>query len=170
MGAARTRSSGFASASAPSSCSSSRPTISWSDQRLEGALAQTTYANIPVYAHYGAFIQPNVIVIHISGHRQADAGHALAHSTPDNMLTNDLFQRVALTSGWTAQYSFSGYSWKELGDMKSASDAERKEFIMAQISDASGQPLTPESTLSQPMQDTQRERAWKEFIGHFTKP
>lgn len=146
------------------------------DQRLEGALAQTTYANIPVYAHYGAFIQPNVIVIHIPATDKLTPDTvvpflvALAHSTPDNMLTNDLFQRVALTSGWTAQYSFSGYSWKELGDMKSASDAERKEFIMAQISDASGQPLTPESTLSQPMQDTQRERAWKEFIGHFTKP
>jgi hypothetical protein len=147
------------------------------DRRLQSNYADTSYAaNVGVYAHYAAFLQPSVIVIHIppsdklTPDNLSDFLVALAHSTPQNALSGDLFERIALTSGWTAQYTLSGYSWKQLGDMQRDSAAQRKDFIMAQISDARGEPLMPQSTLNEAAQDAQRERAWKEFVGHFTKP
>ena len=127
-----------------------------------------------VYGHYGAFIQPNVIVIHVPASSALTPDNltdflvALAHSTPQNPITRDLFGRVALTSGWTAQYTFSGYSWKELGDMSQESETQRKEFLMAQICDASGQSLLPESSLSEEARQAQRDQVWDTFATHFT--
>ena len=78
------------------------------DQPLVSNLGQTPYSNVTVYAHFGAFMQPNVMVIHvppsskITPDNLTDFFVALAHSTPENPVTRDLFERVALTSGWTA--------------------------------------------------------------------
>ena len=93
---------------------------------------------------------------------------ALAHSTPNSPFSGEPFTRVALTSGWTAQYSFSGYSWKELGDMANAPDSERKGEIMTRMDDASGQSILPESTLNDQAQASQREIVWAAFVNHFT--
>jgi len=144
------------------------------DQPLVSNMSQTPYSNVTVYAHYGAFMQPNVMVIHIPASATltpdnlADFLVTLAHSTPQNPITRDLFERVALTAGWTAQYSFSGYSWKELGDMGHDNAARRKEFLMAQMCDAGGQPLMPESTLNEEAQQAARNQVWATFVAHFT--
>jgi hypothetical protein len=144
------------------------------DQPLVSNLSQTSYSNIPVYAHYGAFMQPNIIVIHIPASvaltpdNLTDFLVTLAHSTPQNPLTSDLFERVALTSGWTAQYSFSGYSWKELGGMGHEDKAQLKEDLMERFGDARGQPLMPESTLNEAAQQAARDRVWETFVAHFT--
>jgi hypothetical protein len=143
------------------------------DRPLASSMSQTTFADTSVYAHYGAFMQPNVIVIHIPASAKitpdsfADFLVALAHSTPQSAISRDLFGRVALTSGWTAQYSFSGYGWKELGDMTQDGEAQRKEFIMAQLADAGGQPLMPESTLSEDVQQARRAQVWQTFVSNF---
>jgi hypothetical protein len=143
------------------------------DQRLESAYSATTYNEIPVYAHFGAFVQPNVIVIHIPATKKlteanlADYLTVLARSTPTNFFTTDLFQRVALTSGWTPQYSFSGYTWRLLGEMQQEDANQRRDFILAQICDASGEPLVHPSSLNQAMQDERRDKVWHEFVAHF---
>jgi hypothetical protein len=142
------------------------------DRPLISKFAGTSFGKVPVYAHLGAFMQPNVMVIHIPASLKitpdnfADLLVALAHSTPLNPITKDFYERIALTSGWTAQYSFSGNEWKELGDM-GPDEAQRKEFIMDQLGDAGGQPLMPESTLSEDIQQARRDQVWKTFMNHF---
>jgi hypothetical protein len=143
------------------------------DQPLVSSLRQTPYSRMTVYAHYGAFLQPNTMVIHIPASPAITAENltdflvALAHGTPQNPINRDLFERVVLTSGWTGQYSFSGYSWKQLGDMQDESEAHRKEFLMAQIGDASGQPLIAESNLDEAAQRARRDQAWQTFVANF---
>jgi hypothetical protein len=141
---------------------------------LTSRFAHTSYSNVRVYAHFGAFMQPNVMVIHIPPSTQITPETlpavlvALARSTPDNPITRDSFARIALTSGWTAQYSFSGESWKQLADLDQETEEQRKEFLMAQMDDASGQSLMPESTLNEEAQQAKREQVWKAFVAHFT--
>jgi hypothetical protein len=144
------------------------------DQPLVSNLGQTSYSNVTVYAHLGAFMQPNVMVIHIpastaiTSDKLTDFLVALAHSTPQSPISRDTFARVALTSGWTAQYSFSGYSWKQLGDMQQDGEDQRKEFLMEQLCDASGQSLMPESTLNEEARQAKRDAVWEAFVAHFT--
>ena len=47
------------------------------------------------------------------------------------------------------------------------SEAQRKEFLLAQMDDASGQPLMPESTLSEAAQQAARDQVWNAFVAHF---
>jgi len=144
------------------------------DQPLNSNLGKTSYSNVTVHGHFGAFVQPNVIVIHIPASTSLTPDNlpdflaALARSTPANPVTRDTFARVALTSGWMAQYSFSGYSWKELGTMSGDDKAQLKEDVMERLSDANGQPLMPESTLSDEARQALREQIWKRFVAHFT--
>lgn len=144
------------------------------DQPLTWSLSETPYSNVTVYAHLGAYIQPNVLVIHIrpstaiTPENLTDFLVALAHSTPDSPLTRDVYARIAITAGWTAQYSFSGYSWKQLGEMKNDSEDQRREFIMTQMGDAAGQSLLPESTLNADAQQSTRDMVWGAFVAHFT--
>lgn len=144
------------------------------DRPLVSSLGQTSYSNVTVYAHFGAFIQPNVMVIHIPASSKITPENlidflvALAHSTPQNAITRDLYERVALTSGWTAQYSFSGGIWKELGDMQQESEAQRKDFLMGQLEDGNGQPSVTGSTLNEAAQQARRDQAWLAFVAHFT--
>ena len=144
------------------------------DLPLASKLAQTPYSNVTAYAHFGAFMQPNVVVIHIpvsskiTSDNLADFIVALAHSTPQSPISRDLYERVALTSGWTAQYSFSGGSWKQVGDLGQEDEAQRKEFLLAQMDDASGEPVVPESTLNEAEKKARRDQAWAAFVAQFT--
>jgi hypothetical protein len=120
-------------------------------------------------------VQPNVVVIHIPEGAEVTEAQlpeflvSLAESTPENPVTHGLFTRVALTSAWKAQYSFSGYAWKELGDMGRDKDAQRKDFILDQVGDAAGDPLVEESTLKEDAQAARREAVWKSFAAHFSR-
>jgi hypothetical protein len=143
------------------------------DQPLASNLKQTSYPNVAVFAHLGAFVQPGVMVIHISTTSKITPDNlvdflvALAHSTPLSPITSDLYNRVAITSGWTAQYSFSGGDWKELGDMAHESAAERKDFLLSKLGDASGLSLMPASTLNESAREVQREKVWDALAAHF---
>jgi hypothetical protein len=142
---------------------------------LASSLGQTSYANVFVYGHYGAFVQPNVIVIHIPRSDKLTADNlaeffvALAQSTPKNPITNDYFDRVAITSGWTAQYSFPGSAWKSLGDMKGQSAEDIRTQVLSNGSDGSGEPLLGATTLNEAAQEERREAMWKQFVANFTK-
>ena len=144
------------------------------DKPLVSNLSETSFANDIVYAHLGAFMQPNVMVIHIPHSEKITPANltkflaALAHSTPLSPVSRDLYSRVALTVGWTAQYSFSGYGWKELGDMENEDEAQRKEFLMDQMDDAGGQPLMPETTLNEQVRQSKRDQVWNDFVTYFT--
>jgi len=144
------------------------------DQPLTSNLGQTPYSHVSVNAYYGGgFLQPNVLVIRIPASSAitpdnlTDFLATLARDTPQNPITRDLFERVALTSGWTAQYTLSGYSWKELGGMANQSDDQRKEFLLTQMDDASGEPMMPASTLNPEAQEAMRDKAWDAFVTHF---
>jgi hypothetical protein len=84
-------------------------------------------------------------------------------------VTHDTFDRVAVTSGWTAQYSFSGYNWKQLGEMDNDSKDQRKEALMDGMGGANGESLLPPSTLNEDMQKARREKVWNAFVAEFTK-
>jgi hypothetical protein len=147
------------------------------DRRLQSNYADTSYAGtVGVYAHYAAFLQPNVIVIHIPPSDKLTPENfsaflvALAHATPANAIGGDPYERIALTSAWTAQYSFAGSAWKRLGEMQAESPAAQKEAILSDVGDASGQPLLPPSTLNSDELERKSQQAWTEFAGHFTKP
>ena len=144
------------------------------DQPLVSNLGQTSYSNVTVYAHFGAFMQPNVIEIHIpvsstiTPDNLADFLVALAHSTPQSPITGDLYERVALTSGWMGRYSFSGGNWKELGDMQNEDKAALKEAVLVRLADAGGEPSVPESTLNEAAQQAVRDQVWDKFAAYFT--
>lgn len=145
------------------------------DQPLVSRFNRVSDVKVTVFAHFGAFMQPNVMVIHIPASTKItednlpDILMALARSSPSNPVTGNLFTRVAITSGWMAQYSFSGNSWKELGEQEMETEAQRKEFLMGQMDDAGGQSVMPESTLNEETRKARREQVWKAFIAHFAK-
>ncbi len=142
---------------------------------LASALGQTSYANVFVYGHYGAFVQPNVMVIHVPHSDKLTPDNftdflvALAKSTPKNPITNDDFDRIAITSGWTAQYSFPGSAWKSLGEMKGQSAEDIRTQILSNGSDAGGNELMPPTTMNEAAQEQRREAEWKQFVANFAK-
>jgi hypothetical protein len=148
--------------------------LAFVDEPLAASLAHTKYSDVTVYGHLGAFMQPSVMVIHIRPNaaltedKLPDFLVTLAHSTPTSPFTGEPYMRVAITTGWTAQYSFSGYSWKELGDMDSATPDQRKERIMMRMDDALGQSILPESTLNDEAKEAQSEIIWAAFVARFT--
>jgi hypothetical protein len=143
-------------------------------QPLATNLRQTSYGSAPVYAHFGAFLQPTVVVIHIFPSAKITADNLtdflvnLAASTPDSPISRQAFDRVALTSWWTAQYSFSGSSWRQLGEMKDDSKAAREEFLMAQLGDAGGQSLMSGTATDDAARQAELDRAWQTFVANFT--
>ncbi len=146
------------------------------DAPLVSHLSETSYSGVTVYGHLGAYVQPGVMVIHIRSASTVDAAHLpgflvnLARSTPPSPITNSMFDRVALTSGWMGQYSFSGFAWKQLGQMNQDDYNQQKEFILNQLCDAGGQPLVPPSTLNAQAQDAAHEQIWKTFAAQFSQP
>ena len=145
------------------------------DRPLTAKFSSASDVKITVFAHFGAFMQPNVMVIHIPPSTKITEDNlpdiliALARSSPGNPITGNLFARVAITSGWMAQYSFSRDSWKELGDQDEATIAQRKEFLLGQMDDAAGNSIMGESTLNEVTQKLRREQAWKKFVGNFAR-
>jgi hypothetical protein len=47
-------------------------------------------------------------------------------------------------------------------------EAQRKEFLMTQMCDASGQSIMPESTLNEEAQQAARNQAWETFVARFS--
>jgi hypothetical protein len=143
------------------------------DWPLASGVKATEFAGTTVYGHLGAFVQPDVIVIHVPTTKALTDGNftrflvTLAHSTPPNPITNVSFGRVALTSGWTAQYSFSGYSWKQFAGMGGESEAARKEFLLDQLATPGGEPLVARTVISEDAQAARREKIWQQFVDTF---
>ena len=143
------------------------------EQPLLFGMNRTPYSKVMVYAHLGGFMQRDAMVIHILGtdslnkSNLADFLVALAHSTPQQ---NGVFERISLTSGLMGQYSLSGSAWKELGDMQQADETQRKEFLLSQLGDASGQPLLSlSSTTTMEAQNAEKEKVWATFVARLTR-
>jgi hypothetical protein len=105
------------------------------DRPLEESLAQTPFVLIPAHAQLGGLVQPQFLVIHIFPNPDvtvrnfADLLSTLASDTPPPLLAQYPFQRIDLTSGLRSQYSFNAADWKKLGEMKDASDDDRKALL-----------------------------------------
>jgi hypothetical protein len=148
------------------------------DRPMVSALGQTPYSQVTVYAHLGAFIQPNVIVIHIPKSTKLTRDNltdflvALARSTPSRPMSDSTFDRIGLTTAWTAQYTLSGYAWKQLGEMGKDEEAQRKEFLLDQLGDAVGSPVMAgrAKTNDEAALQAARDKVWNEFSSQFTQP
>jgi len=144
---------------------------------LSSEMSKTQFSSVTAYAHLGAFVQTNVIVIHVPTTKKltkenlTDFLVALAQSTPSMPLSENAYGRVALTSGWTASYTLPGGSWKQLGEMGKDDEAMRKEFILDSIGGPAGEPLIEhaagrdEATLQ-----AEREKVWNTFAAQFIEP
>ena len=143
---------------------------------LTSGMSETPYANVMVYAHLGAFVQPNVVVIHVPASSALSEANltdflvTLAQNTPTMPLSHNLYERVALTSGWTGTYTITGYAWKELGDMGKDDESQRKEFLLDSLANAAGEPLMPsDSSLNDQTLQARRDQVWKEFVAQFIR-
>ncbi|MCE0497821.1 MAG: hypothetical protein LV481_07750 [Methylacidiphilales bacterium] len=146
------------------------------DQPLVSRMSQTTYANVPVYAHLGAFVQPDALIIHVpvssavTSANLVDFLQVLAHSTPKAPGGGNTFDDVSLTTGWAGHYSFTGYAWKEFGDMADANEEQKQAFLLDQLKDTSGQSLvSSEGALEPAAQQAERDKVWAEFVAYFTQ-
>ncbi|MCE0484774.1 MAG: hypothetical protein LV479_11125 [Methylacidiphilales bacterium] len=144
------------------------------DRPLTSQLSQTRYSETTVIGHLGAFMQPNVLVIHVpSSSTLTDKNFtdflvALAHSTPSAPFSSNLYERVVLTPGYMGRYSLSGYAWKQLGEMGQDDVAQRKEFILDQLANVSGEPVVSGvSNLSDDAQQALRDKMWQAFESQF---
>jgi hypothetical protein len=140
------------------------------DRPLAGNLQISTFKNVPVFAHLGAFIQPADLVIHvpksaaINRDNLAQFLSTLAHCTPPRPFTQEPFDRVSIGSGWAGRFSFPGAAWTDLGKLTD-SPYEQQDFILSEVDDASGQPLAPAGVTSEV-----RDQAWAALLREFTKP
>lgn len=146
------------------------------DRSLVSGLGQTPYSQVTAYAHLGAYVQPNVIVIHVPASSQITKANltdflvALAHSTPGIPFSGNPYSRVALTSGWTASYTLRGIDWKQLGDMANEDEAQRKDFLLSVLTDPIGEPLmTPQGKKSEQAMQSEREKIWDTFAAQFCR-
>jgi hypothetical protein len=143
------------------------------DGPLVSALRQSAFPTTTVYAHLGAFVQPNALVIHIPSNSAItrdtlpDFLLALARSTPADPL-GGAFTRVSLTTGWTGRYTFSGPDWKQLGDMSGDSEDGIKAFLLDHAGDAAGAGIIPPRVKVNGQWVDQRDKAWNDFVHYFT--
>ncbi len=142
------------------------------EQPLLFAMNRTPYSKVWVYAHFGGFVQRDALVIHILGSSSLDQSNltdflvTLAHNTPQQA---GVFERVALTSGFMGQYTLSGSAWKEFGDMQQASEGQRKDFLLRELGNASGDPLISlNPTVTAESQGVERKKIWTEFVARLT--
>lgn len=118
-------------------------------------------------------MQRNAVVIHIVGTGSLDKSNltdflaTLAQNTPQK---TGVYEKISLTSGLIGQYTIPGSAWKEFGDMKQADEGQRKEFLLNQLEDASGQPLVSlSSTMTAEAQSAEKEKVWEQFVAQFTR-
>jgi hypothetical protein len=144
------------------------------DRPLVSALDRTDYSRVTVFAHLGAFVQPDMVVIHVPRSSSINADNltqflvALAKSTPSKPFSSSTYNRVALTTGWTGQYSFSGGDWQQLGEMEHEDPAQQKEFVLDQIGNVSGDPLmAADPTLDDAALAAKRDKVWSDLVSYF---
>ncbi len=137
-------------------------------------LAMTPFKSVQAYAHLGAFVQPNTLLIHILPTKElnqdnfADLLVAMARSTPSQSFNHKPFDSVGLTSLWQSQYTFSGVDWQKLGQMEGASSADKKKFELAHLEDTNGSPLAYSRKTDNPTAvATRQAKAWQALVAHF---
>jgi len=137
------------------------------DQPLTTNLQNTSFASTAVHAHLGAFFQPDTIIIHtpasstVTATNLADFLIALAKSTPTQPINHLPFATVGLTTAWSSQFLMSGDDWQALAKMTSASDEEKKDFILTRIGYPDGHRLlATDKNLGPDAVTARRDAAW----------
>jgi len=144
------------------------------DQPLATKLASTSFASARAYAHLGAFVEPNALVIHLLPTKEVTADNfadyltALAVSTPSQPFKQEAFGVVGLTAAWQSQYVFSGADWQKLGQMANASGEARQAFVLDHMESANGAPLvTNRQTDDDATVAAHRASAWQALVANF---
>jgi len=147
------------------------------DHPLSSGMSKTPFSSVTAYAHLGAFVQTDVIVIHVPATSKLTKANlteflvALAQSTPSMPTSENSFGRVALTSGWTASYTLPGYAWKQLGEMGKDDEAQREEFLLDSLGGPAGEQLMmPAANRDEASLQAEREKVWNAFASQFIQP
>jgi hypothetical protein len=144
------------------------------DKPFANKLAMTPFKSVQVYAHLGAFVQENALLIHILPAKEltkddfADLLAAIAKSTPSQPFNHKPFNSVGLTSSWQSQYIFIGADWQKLGQMEGASHDDKKKFELAHFEYTDGSPLAYSRKTDNPIDVARRQnKAWQALVAHF---
>ncbi len=146
------------------------------EQPFATTLATTSFANVPAYAHLGAFAEPGALVVHIPPNPAlnednfADYLIALAQSTPPRPLSQTPlpFDGVGLTSSWQSQLVLDGAGWQKLAQMANASSDDKKQFELQHIAQLTGAPLLHVRKGEDPAAVTEAAaKAWKSLVANF---
>jgi hypothetical protein len=144
------------------------------DQPFRAGMAKTSFANVQTHAHLGAFVQPNVLLIHILPNHEinsdnfADLLTALTQSAPHQAIAGYPFNTVCLTSAWVGQYALPVEDWSGFADMSGFSGEEKKQYVLSHLQRLDGQPLVALDKRDTAAQREARENeAWKELVAKF---
>ena len=143
------------------------------DQPLASGMGQSPYTTAPVFAHLGAFVQPNVLVIHVrtaplTADHLSDYLVTLAHNTPQSPFSHQAFDRVAITTGWLAHYTITGGNWQQLGDMPHDNKDAQKNLLLDFLCDGGGQKLVEVSPLlDHDAVKAERDKVWSTVTAYF---
>jgi hypothetical protein len=144
------------------------------DKPFDAALADSPYILVPAHAHLGSFVQPNALIIHILPNKEVtdrnfpDVLYTLAKGTPNQPFQEKPYEMVALTSAWFSQFAMRGSDWQQLGQMSSASSAERKNFITDHLGNIAGEPLIRHADQLSPSDlDAARTQVWQGLTQNF---
>jgi hypothetical protein len=133
------------------------------DLPLNGSFAQSPFVLVSAHAHLDDFVQSRTLVIHVvptselTADNFADFLFTLAKSTPTPPFKLPSFTTVELTPSWLGQYAMTGADWRKLAQMDKASSDERRDFVLAHLTNAAGQPLAPG-------------QSWDGLLGQFQAP
>jgi hypothetical protein len=144
------------------------------DKPFRANFNQTPFASVPVYEHFGGFVQPNALMVHILPSKAVNSDNfidlvsALIKSTPLQPINHTTFPIIGLTSGWQSQYLITGADWEELAGMSSTSAHDREDMLICHLRYANGDPVIANRENLSPAQfSLAREKAWKDLLANF---
>jgi hypothetical protein len=147
------------------------------DKPFRISLAQTSFASVQAHAHLGAFVQPNVLLIHVLPSRDINADNfcdlltALSQMAPHQAIQGFPFNTISLTSQWRGQYLATSDDWKGFATMSGFTPEEKKRYVLSHLKSISGAPLVvPHPNETEAQQQAERDQAWKDVVSHFQQP
>jgi hypothetical protein len=144
------------------------------DQPFQASMAKTPFAKVQAYAHLGAFVQPNVLLIHVLPSKEinsdnfADLLTALTQSAPRQAVAGKEFTTISLTPAWLGVYAIDASDWEGFADMGGFTPEEKRQFVLSHLEWITGAPLIETHRNETADQRKAREdRVWSELVARF---
>jgi hypothetical protein len=146
------------------------------DQPFQKNFSKTAFGKVQAYAHLAAFVQPNVLLIHVMPSDQvnsdnfADLLTALTQSAPRQAIAGKQFSTISLTSAWRGQYAIPAEDWETFADMSGFTPEQKREFVLNHLERINGAPLIENYRNDTPEKRQAREdQVWKQLVSQFQK-